>query len=481
MIHGSRFELIKYLIKFVLDPNQIKNQPNLMSRVLIFLIGAFSFSLSGNKVFGQQKTPNVIIIMADDMGYGDLSCFGHPTIRTPHLDQMAAEGMRFTQFYSAANLCTPSRAGLMTGRLPIRSGMNSSPTKNNLYPTSVGGLPQSEITLAEALKTQKYATGMVGKWHLGVLPEQMPVNNGFDFYYGLPYSNDMFAKKGNKYPPLPMYRNNKIEEESPDQHLITQKYTVEVLNFIKTNKDKPFFLYYASNAPHTPLYASEKFEGKSKRGRYGDVVMELDWSVGEILKTLKELKLDKNTLVIFCSDNGPWMIQKEEGGSAGILWGGKGSTNEGGTRVPGIAWCPGTVPSNQVNETPVSAFDLFPTFVGLAGGKLSADRVYDGRNIYPLLTQKVVEKDHVIYYYTRDKLCAVRKGEWKLMFNNSEIYKNQTPAPPLIAPALYNLNQDPGERFNISKDHPKIVDELTRIYEGHVNQIKPVLNQLDRI
>lgn len=452
-----------------------------MNRLFILLTCLSSLNFISNYTLGQPKTPNVIIIMADDMGYGDLSCYGHPTIRTPYLDQMAAEGMRFTQFYSAANLCTPSRAGLMTGRLPIRSGMNSSPTKNNLYPTSVGGLPQSEITLAEALKIQKYATGMVGKWHLGVLPEQMPISNGFDFYYGLPYSNDMFAKKGNKYPPLPMYRNHKIEEESPDQHLITQKYTKEALNFIKSNRDKPFFLYYASNAPHTPLYASERFEGKSARGRYGDVVMELDWSVGQILNTLKELKLDKNTLVIFCSDNGPWIIQKENGGSAGLLWGGKGSTNEGGTRVPGIAWWPGTVPSAQVNETPVSAFDLFPTFVGLAGGKLSTDRVYDGRNIYPVLTQKVVEKDHVVYYYTRDKLCAVRKGEWKLMFDNSEIYKNQTPSPAITAPKLYNLNHDPAERFDVGKEHLQIVDELTKIYEEHVRQIKPVVNQLDRI
>lgn len=428
----------------------------------------------------RQKAPNLIIIMADDLGYGDLSCYGHPTIRTPYLDQMATEGMRFTQFYSAANLCTPSRAGMMTGRLPIRSGMNSSATKNNLYPTSVGGLPASEITMAEALKNQRYITGMVGKWHLGVLPAQMPIQNGFDFYYGLPYSNDMFAKKGNDYPPLPLYRNEKVEETSPDQRLLTQKYTTEALGFIRKNKDKPFFLYYASTAPHTPLHASDKFEGKSKRGAYGDVVMELDWSVGQILATLKELKLDQNTLVIFCSDNGPWINQKEKGGSAGMLFGGKGSTNEGGTRVPGIAWWPGQVPSAQINETPISAFDLFPTFLGLAGGQLAKDREYDGRNIYPILTQKAVEQDGVIYYYTRDQLCAIRKGAWKIIFNNAEIYKNQTPAPALTSPALYNLDQDPSERYDVSKSQTKLMEVFDKLYQDHRKSIKTVVNQLDR-
>lgn len=451
-----------------------------MNRFLNFLICTLAFHCFTLAVRGQQKTPNVIIIMADDMGYGDLSCFGHPTIRTPYLDKMAAEGMRFTQFYSAANLCTPSRAGLMTGRLPLRSGMNSSLTKNNLYPTSMGGLPASEITIAEALKDKKYKTGMVGKWHLGILPQFMPVSNGFDYYYGLPYSNDMFPKKGNKYPPLPIYRNDKIVESDPDQRLITQKYTTEAINYIKSNQNHPFFLYYASNAPHTPLYASEKFEGKSKRGRYGDVVMELDWSVGQILNTLKELKLDKNTLVIFCSDNGPWLRQKEKGGSAGMLKGGKGSPSEGGTRVPAIAWWPGTIPSNQVNETPVSSFDLFPTFLELAGGTLAKDRVYDGRNIYPLLSQKKIEKDQIIFYYTREKLCGLRKGAWKASFSSDEIYKDQSPGPEISTPVLYNLDNDPSERFDVSKEYPKVMEELTKLYQEHVEKVKPIPSELDK-
>jgi arylsulfatase A len=453
----------------------------MMSRFLFAFMGTCFLSINYNDAYCQKQTPNVIIIMADDLGYGDLSCYGHPTIRTPYLDQMASEGMRFTQFYSASSLCTPSRAGLMTGRLPIRSGMHSSPTKNNLYPTSIGGLPANEITIAEALKSKRYKTGMVGKWHLGVLPQHLPTSNGFDYYYGLPYSNDMGANKTNKYPPLPIYKNDKIVEIEPDQHLITQKYTTEAIDYIKRNKNEPFFLYYASNAPHTPLYASEKFVGKSKRGRYGDVVMELDWSVGEILKTLKELKLDKNTLVIFCSDNGPWLRQDERGGSAAMLKGGKGSPSEGGTRVPAIAWWPGRVPANQISEVPISSFDIFPTLLNLAGGELYKDREYDGRNIYEILTQKTVEKDQIIYYYTREKLCGIRKGAWKACFSSDEIYKNQSPGPAITTPVLYNLDNDPSERFDVSKAHPKILEELSKVYQEHVEKVKPTFSELDRI
>ncbi|RZJ26400.1 MAG: arylsulfatase, partial [Flavobacterium sp.] len=281
------------------------------------------------------KEPNFIIILADDLGYGDLSCYGHPTIRTPHLDRMAAEGTRFTQFYVAANVCTPSRAALLTGRLPIRNGIFGK--RAVFFPNSANGLPHSEMTIAKALKSKGYQTGIVGKWHLGSKPEFLPLQYGFDSYFGLPYSNDM-GKVGsfptqtalpNNNPLLPLYRDNNVIETEPDQRLLTKRYTDEVLKFITANKGKPFFMYYASPFPHVPLYASDDFNGKSKRGLYGDVVEELDWSVGQILKKLKDLKLDKNTYVVFLSDNGPWLIKnrlEENGGSAGPLFEAKGST-----------------------------------------------------------------------------------------------------------------------------------------------------------
>ena len=290
--------------------------------------------------FAASRPPNFIIILADDLGYGDLGCYGHPAIRTPNLDRMAAEGMRFTDFYSAAEVCTPSRAALLTGRLPIRSGMCHDQFRV-LRANGAGGLPAEEITLAQALKTKGYATACVGKWHLGNWMNNSahhPRQHGFDFYFGLPHSNDMNPKPGNpKGAPgrldqdanwwnAPLFRNEELVEQPADQTSLTRRYTEEALRFIREKKGKPFFLYFPHTFPHAPLFRSAKFQGKSSRGLYGDVVEELDWSVGQILAALREQKLAENTFVFFTSDNGPWLIQGLAGGSAGLLREGKGST-----------------------------------------------------------------------------------------------------------------------------------------------------------
>lgn len=422
--------------------------------------------------------PNFIVIFADDLGYGDLGSFGHPTILTPNLDKMAAEGMRFTQFYVGAAVCTPSRAALLTGRLGVRTGMYGK--RDVLFPNSSSGLPLNEITIAELLKTKGYATGMVGKWHLGHLPEYLPIRQGFDYWFGIPYSNDM-GKIGTTRPnpdnpnanapranavPLPLYRNDKLIEVEPDQHYLTQRYTEEAIGFIKKSKEKnkPFFLYYASNFPHTPLYASPKFEGKSKRGLYGDVVAELDWSVGEVLNTLKKLNLDKNTMVFFTSDNGPWLTQFDHGGSAGILYEGKNSTYEGGMREPAIAWWPGKIKANGVSSALATTMDLLPTFAKLSGVALPKDRMLDGMDISDLLFGKKDKVRNMIYYYINENLYAVRKGSWKAHFTTHPSYSREAPLlhdPPL----LYNIDVDPSEKYNVAREHPDIIEDLKKEYE----------------
>lgn len=355
---------------------------------LCALLVVTSFTLAG------EIRPNFVIILADDLGYGDLGCYGHPTIRTPNLDQMAIEGQKYMNAYVCECVCTPSRAGLLTGRYAIRSGMCSS-KRRVLFPNSAGGLPQYEITIAKALKQKGYATACIGKWHLGHLPQFLPSKHGFDYFFGLPYPNDQNNISGKgldavfnpriEYFNVPLMRDDKIIERPADQTKLTERYTDESIAFIKKNKDKPFFLYIPHTFPHMPLFASEKFRGKSQRGLYGDTVEELDWSVGQVLQTLRDEKLDKNTLVIFTSDNGPWVFRDLHGGSAGLLRDGKGSTFEGGFREPFIAWWPGKVPAGKTIHDMVSTLDLLPTILKLAGAKVPDDRDLDGYDIAPVL------------------------------------------------------------------------------------------------
>jgi len=416
------------------------------------------------------QRPNIVILFADDLGYGDLGCYGHPTIRTPNLDRMAAEGMRFTQFYSAAAVCTPSRAALLTGRLPLRSGLT-----RVLSPFSAGGIPASEVTLAEALKDAGYATACVGKWHLGHQPQYLPTRHGFDSYFGIPYSNDM-APNTNTVPfyrqaPLtPLYRDDRAIESDPDQSQLTPRYTEEALAFIRksTQAKRPYFLYLPYTFPHVPLFASARFRGKSPRGLYGDVVEEIDWSAGEILRAV-----DRNTVVFFSSDNGPWLIKKEEGGSAGLLREGKASTWEGGVREPFIARWPGRIPAGGVTHAFGTLMDLFPTCARLAGAKVPTDRVYDGADLTPTLLEGRPGREPRHFYYIDTNLFAVRNGPWKLHLRTiSPTAENSKPMehdPPL----LYHLLHDPSEKYNVADANPQVVREMLALVGDHQSSMKP--------
>lgn len=442
------------------------------------------------QALAQNDKPNFIIIFTDDQGYGDLGTYGHPTIKTPNIDQMAVEGQKWTNFYVAANVCTPSRAGIMTGRLPVRSGMYSN-TRRVLFPDSDGGLPTSENTIAKLLKGSGYSTAAIGKWHLGHLPQYLPTNHGFDYYYGIPYSNDMDRiANGKTYQEMfidpvfqdfnvPLMRNNEIIERPANQNTITKRYTEEAVKYISENKSKPFFLYLAHSLPHVPLFVSDSFRGTSERGFYGDVIEEIDWSVGEILKALKKEGLDKNTYVIFTSDNGPWAIFNEQGGSAGGLFGAKGTSYEGGVRVPGIFWGPGNVKPGVVSKMG-STLDLLPTFCSLAGAAVPADRPYDGYDLSALLKGENETPRNEMYYYHGDRVFAARKGEFKLYFysNNPMGYPEQI--QKLDQVKLYNLSHDPSERFDIAGKHPDVVAEIQEMVKSHQESFVPGPTQLEK-
>ncbi|HEX3725810.1 MAG TPA: sulfatase [Pirellulales bacterium] len=415
------------------------------------------------------KPPNIIIVFADDLGYGDLGCYGHPTIATPNLDRMAQQGLRFTQFYVGECVCTPSRAALLTGRLPIRSGMCSD-TRRVLFSDSTGGLPDDEITIAEALKTKGYATACVGKWHLGHLPQYLPTRHGFDSYFGIPYSNDM--------KPTPLLRDARIVEEPVDQSTLTKRYTAEALTFIRQHRGGPFFLYLAHNFPHVPLHASPDFQGKSRRGLYGDVVEELDASMGQLLRELVHLEIDKQTLVIFTSDNGPWLPMKQNGGSAGLLREGKGSTWEGGMREPAIAWWPGTIAAGRVTDELASTLDLFATIHALAEIPLPADRTFDSFDIRPLLLGSGPSPRPAFFYYRGTHLMAARMGPWKAHFLTQAGY-GQAQAMPHDPPLVYQLDVDPSEKYDVAKDHIEIIAAIRDLVSKHRADIKPAPSQLD--
>lgn len=438
-----------------------------------------------NAATPNEQQPNVIVILADDLGYGDLSCFGADDIATPNIDRMAAEGARFSSFYVSA-VCSPTRAALMTGSHSTRVGIGGV-----MFPRNNHGLNPDEITLPELLKGQGYATAIIGKWHLGNEDMFQPLNHGFDTWYGTPSSNSQgFYPTIKQYAPdcvfrdgysrenilkmdeakCPLIRNNVVIEVPADQTQFTGRYTRETIRFITDNKDKPLFVYLAHNMPHIPLHASEKFVGSSKRGIYGDTIQELDWSAGEILRSLKELGLDKNTLVIFTSDNGP---NTATGGSAGPLKGGKGSTLEGGVRVPFVARWPGTIPAGTESDEAITGMDLLPTLTKLAGGTVPDDRVIDGKDISQLLTGKPDAKSpHDAIYYLRGRgVDGIRVGDWK--------YRVATDKPPkekrskrqatsdnkskkVNVETLYNLSEDIGEQTNLIVEHPEVALRLKR-------------------
>lgn len=428
------------------------------------LLSVWFFCACGSKEEQEIKSdlPNFVFIFADDLGYGDLGCFGASDIATPNIDRIAAEGIKFTSFLSASPVCSPSRAGLLTGRMPQRMGINSV-----FFPESLTGMDPEEITIAEILKTKGYRTGIVGKWHLGHLERFLPLNQGFDEYFGIPYSNDMAS--------VVYMRGNDVEAYHVDQRYITKTYTEESLKFIDASGDQPFFLYLAHNMPHVPIYASPEFEGTSNRGLYGDVIQELDWSVGEVLKKLEERGMLENTLIVFSSDNGPWLVMEDHGGSAGPLREGKQFTFEGGVRVPTVAMWKGKIDPGQVYEDLATQMDWFPTFSHLVGAEIPQDRIIDGKDLGPVLFENGKRDGDTFLYYMLSSQEGYREGDWKIKrpyagFAGSRGMK-QVEAHDTL---LFNLKTDPGETTNLMGENPEKTAQMMRAMELSVKQLGPL-------
>lgn len=467
----------------MIDNNQkfhIKKSRYVLSAILFIMAGiACSRSDTNTK-------PNIIIILTDDQGYADVGEYGADGFDTPHLDRMADEGMRFTSFYVPASVCTPSRAGLLTGRYPMRVGLPSV-----LFPRDTTGLNTDELTIAELLKQEGYATQALGKWHLGAHPEFLPTNHGFDHFFGLPYSNDMSPKPENNpreearrnFPSLPLIEDTSIIEREPEQAKLIHRYTERAAEFIEANKKNPFFLYYAPHFPHVPLFATDKFHGSTERGLYGDVIREIDWSVGKILEALEERKLRENTLVFFTSDNGPWLVFGDHGGSAGDLREGKITTFEGGHRVPALASWPGEIPEGSVTDEVTTSMDLMPTIARLANADVPAERVIDGYDIWPIMSGHTDAEspytDRPLYFYIDDSLQAVRLGPWKLHIPHTYLGVKEPGSGGDVGEyeirkiklSLYNLEEDPGETQNVAEDNPEIVDQLMGFLERGRNEL----------
>ena len=441
------------------------------------------------------ERPNVVIILADDLGYGDLGCYGHPAFKTPNIDRLAAEGARLTQFNCPAPFCAPTRASLLTGRYPFRCGLMDNPAPDGQRSEeNLLHLPEDEITLAQLFQSAGYATGMIGKWHLGhAKPEWLPTHRGFDEYLGIPYSNDMR--------PVQLLEGDRRVEYPLVQATLTKRYTDHAIDFITRNQSRGFFLYFAHAMPHKPLAASESFYKKSSAGLYGDVMAELDWSVGRVMTTLRELGLDQKTLVIFASDNGPYF-----GGSTGGLRGMKASSYEGGYRVPCIARWPGKIPAGHINHSPGIMMDLFATALKVANIALPADRVIDGRDLMPQFTSGATSPHEVILGQLGPRLAAVRDARWKLHVLPPQDPRVKMPAsggrwidprapdgvtilapfeqyqpsdhPGLTtgdAPApqqLFDLQADPGEQHDVAAAHPDIVIRLRQLYDDLARQAR---------
>lgn len=463
----------------------------LFSKLLLLftaLIFATSSSYHKNQPENNQgKTPNIIIIFCDDMGYGDIGKFGATMYTTPNLDKLANEGMMFTQFYAAEAVCSASRAALLTGCYSNRVGIFGA-----LMPWAKNGLSKEEKTIAEILKEKNYTTAAFGKWHLGWQQQFLPLQHGFDEYTGLPYSNDMWpvdfdgkpitdtANWKSKYPPLPLIQGNekiKIIATLEDQATLTTLYTEKAVDFIERNRSNPFFLYLPHSMPHVPIAASSKFKGKSKQGLYGDVIMELDWSVGEIMKTLKKNNLEQNTLVIFTSDNGPWLNFGNHAGNTGGLREGKGASWDGGQKEPCIMRWPGVIPAGTVCNKLSSTIDLLPTITAITGGKLPG-HIIDGVNIISLLKGEPDAEPRKIfyYYYGVNQLEGIRKGQWKLVLPHKgrsyegfapgkDGFPGKTNENKSVDLALFDLRRDPGERYDVKDAYPDIVNELQQLAE----------------
>ena len=430
-------------------------------------------------VAAKKKSPNVVVIFMDDMAYADIGPFGAKAYPTPHLDRMAKEGRKFTDFYVTQAVCSASRAGLLTGCYNVRVGIFGA-----LGPKSNNGLHANEVTLAELCKQKGYATAIYGKWHLGHHKQFLPMQHGFDDYFGLPYSNDMWPyhpgvlhlpmkERIKRWPHLPLIDKNEIintQVSGKDQELLTTQYTERAVEFIEKNRDNPFFLYVPHSMVHVPLFVSDKFKGKSGAGLFGDVMMEVDWSVGQILETLRKHKLDKDTLVVFTSDNGPWLSYGDHAGSSGPLREGKGTMFDGGCRESTLMWWPGTIPAGSVCSTPAMTIDILPTVAELIGAKLPAHKI-DGKSIVNLVTGKNDKSPQEAYYfYYGQQLQAIRMGKWKLHFPHG--YRTMAGRPggtggiptkysqAKIGLSLFNLEEDIGESTDVKAKHPKVVAKM---------------------
>ena len=447
-----------------------------------------------------KKQPNVVIMFMDDMGYADIGPFGAKDYPTPNLDRMAKEGRKFTDFYVTQAVCSASRAGLLTGCYNVRVGILGA-----LGPKSTIGINPKEVTIAEICKQKGYATACYGKWHLGHLKKFLPMQHGFDDYFGLPYSNDMWPyhpgvlhlpmkERLKRWPNLPLIDGNEVINPAvtgKDQEELTTQYTDRAVSFIEKNKDNPFFVYVPHSMVHVPLYVSDKFKGKSGAGLFGDVMMEVDWSVGQIMKALRKHGLEKDTLFVFTSDNGPWLNYGDHAGSAAPLREGKGTMFDGGCKEPTLAWWPGTIPANSVCKEPAMTIDLLPTIAGLIDAKLPDHRI-DGMDVWPLFTEdKAKSPQEAYYFYYGNQLQAVRQGKWKLHFPHG--YRTMAGKPggtggiptnysqAKIGLALFDLERDVAESKDLSKEHPEVVKRLSALGKAFEQEMRKTKRSAGKI
>ena len=421
----------------------------------------------------QRKLPNFVVIVADDLGFGDLGCYGGTAARTPALDRIASEGVRLTEFYTPAPTCSPARAALLTGRHPLRTGIT-----RVFVPKEVQGLPAAELTLAEHLQNAGYATACIGKWHLGGRKQYRPQKHGFDEFFGVLYSNNMVWVKWGPWPRFELFDGNQVIESPADQSLLTRRYTQRAVEFVERHAKQPFLLYLAYTMPHVPLTVSEEFAGRSGQGLYADVVEELDASVGHLLAKLGDLGLEGDTYVFFTSDNGPLTgSTSSPGGSTGGLRGSKGTTWEGGLRIPFLARAPGRLPAGITKSDAVTLMDVFPTVSALAGLPMPSDRTFDGRDISALLRGLSDAPERDLYFSNRNKINAVRSGFWKLHLRERPVDKKGQPqgSREFEPPLLFQLDTDPAESQDVAQDHPDVVARMRTSAEKYAAGLDPAL------